>query len=392
MELRYNLTKQDFKRGLRLHEKRFKGPLTVVRKLEWLLFLAGAVFGGVMLFMLLFVRVMGDWEEDFGLVLALALTTLGITLAFLWVLSARRRAFHGTRLLAMEGGYFGSHTLALTKEGVAVTYGVSRRVEPYDAVTEVWEKKGYVLLYLKKGVWEVLPPCAFAGAEEKGAFLTALAEARQGRPPQTGGVPTLEPEPEAAFTLRYAWTPERLETALLRANLAFFRTRLFWRPSVVLAAVLSIPMLVWGILVLVGAFTGGAPVRASEVIRAAGLLLIGLGLGSIWLNFIPGFMAWAIRRQAKRDSFHKLLDGPITDVIGPFGVDSLRPGERERTLWSQVGGVKSDDWGLALFRRDRKLLIFPAAAFADRAEQERAADYARTQLAGSPGAGKGPEV
>ena len=128
------------------------------------------------------------------------------------------------------------------------------------------------------------------------------------------------------------------------------------------------------------------------MIRAAGLLLIGLGLGSIWLNFIPGFMAWAIRRQAKRDSFHKLLDGPITDGIGPFGVDSLRPGERERTLWSQVGGVKSDDWGLALFRRDRKLLIFPAAAFADRAEQERAADYARTQFAGSPGADKGPEV
>ena len=103
MELRYNLTKQDFKRGLRLHEKRFKGPLTVVRKLEWLLFLAGAVFGGVVLFMLLFVRVMGDWEEDFGRVLALALTTLGISLAFLWVLSARRRAFHGTRLLDMEG-------------------------------------------------------------------------------------------------------------------------------------------------------------------------------------------------------------------------------------------------------------------------------------------------
>ena len=393
MELRYNLTKQDFKRGLRLHEKRFKGPLTVVRKLEWLLFLAGAVFGGVVLFMLLFVRLMGDWEEDFGLVLALALTTLGISLAFLWVLSARRRAFHGTRLLDMEGGYFGPHTLTLTKEGMALTYGVSRRVEPYDAVTEVWEKKGYVLLYLKKEVWEVLPPCAFAGAEEKGAFLTALAEARQGRPPQTGEVPTLEPESEAAFTLRYAWTPEGLEAALLRANLAYCRTRLFWRPSVVLAAVLSIPMLAWGVLALVGAFTGGAPVRASEVIRAAGLLLIGLGLGSIWLNFIPGFMVRAIRRQKKRDGeLRRLLDGPITDVIGPFGVDSLRPGERERTLWSQVGGVKSDDWGLALFRRDRKLLIFPAAAFADRAEQERAADYARTQLAGSPGAGKGPEV
>ena len=42
MELRYNLTRQDVQRGLRLHEKRFKGPLTVVRKAEWLFFLAGA--------------------------------------------------------------------------------------------------------------------------------------------------------------------------------------------------------------------------------------------------------------------------------------------------------------------------------------------------------------
>lgn len=383
MELRYNLTKQDVQRGLRLHEKRFKGPLTVVRKAEWLFFLAGAVFGGIMLFMLLFLRAMGSWEEDFGSVLGLALVTLGVSLAFLWLLSARRRAFHGVRLLAMEGGFFGPRTLTLTGEGVAVTYGVSRRVEPYDAVTEVWEKKGYVLLYLKRGVWEVLPPCAFAGAEEKGSFLTALTEARQGRPPETGAAPTLELEPEtAAFTLRYAWTTEGLDAALLKANLAFLRTRLFWRPAVILMAVLSIPVLVLGILVLIRAITAGLPVRTGEVACGVGILLIGLSLGSIWLNFIPGFMAWAIRRQKEKGGeLRKLLDSPVTDAIGPFGVDSLRPGERERTLWSQIGGVKSDDWGLVLFRRDRKLLLFPASAFAGREEQERVAAYARAQIA-----------
>ena len=382
MELRYNLTKQDVQRGLRLHEKRFKGPLTVVRKAEWLFFLAGAVFGGIMLFMLLFLRAMGSWEEDFGSVLGLALVTLGVSLAFLWLLSARRRAFHGVRLLAMEGGFFGPRTLTLTGEGVAVTYGVSRRVEPYDAVTEVWEKKGYVLLYLKRGVWEVLPPCTFAGAEEKGSFLTALTEARQGRPPETGAAPTLEPEPETATYPPLCLDNEGLDAALLKANLAFLRTRLFWRPAVILMAVLSIPMLVLGILVLIRAITAGLPVRTGEVACGVGILLIGLSLGSIWLNFIPGFMAWAIRRQKEKGGeLRKLLDGPITDAIGPFGVDSLRPGERERTLWSQIGGVKSDDWGLAFFRRDRKLLLFPASAFAGREEQERVAAYARAQMA-----------
>ena len=47
MELRYNLTQQDFKRGLLLHEKRLKGPLTVIRKVEWFFFLAMALFSAV---------------------------------------------------------------------------------------------------------------------------------------------------------------------------------------------------------------------------------------------------------------------------------------------------------------------------------------------------------
>lgn len=381
MELRYNLTQQDFKRGILLHEKRLKKPLDVIRKVEWFFFLAMALFSAVMLVMLVVILTAGRWEEDFGTVLGLSVVTLVGSLAFLWVLSARRRAFHGVRLMAGEDGFFGPRTLTLTKDGVAETFGVGRRVESYDAISEVWEKKGYVLLYLKSGVWEVVPPCAFTGEGEREAFLSCLAEARQGRPPQTASAETAAPAAleEAVFTLHYAWTPETLMPALLRANLAFLRTRLFWRPAAVLAAVLSVPMLVSGVLTLIGTLTAVPPAQLSEIISAIGILVIGLGLCSIWLNFVPGFMAWAIRRQAKKDAFHKLLEGPITDTIGPGGVDSLRPGERERTLWSQIGGVKSDDWGLVLFRRDRKMLLFPTSAFADRDEQERAAEYARGQ-------------
>lgn len=381
MELRYNLTQQDFKRGILLHEKRLKKPLDVIRKVEWFFFLALALFGAVMLVMLTVILTAGRWEEDFGTVLGLSVVTLVGSLAFLWVLSARRRAFHGVRLMAGEDGFFGPRTLTLTKDGVAETFGVGRRVESYDAISEVWEKKGYVLLYLKSGVWEVVPPCAFTGEGERESFLIALAEARQGRPPQTANAETAVPAApeEAVFTLHYAWTPETLMPALLRANLAFLRTRLFWRPAAVLVAVLSVPMLVSGVLTLIGTLTAVPPAQLSEIISAIGILVIGLALCSIWLNFVPGFMAWAIRRQAKKDAFHKLLEGPITDTIGPGGVDSLRPGERERTLWSQIGGVKSDDWGLVLFRRDRKMLLFPASAFADRDEQERAAEYARGQ-------------
>ena len=381
MELRYNLTKQDFKRGLLLHEKRVKKPIDVIRKVEWFFFLALALFGGVVLVMLTVILAAGRWEEDFGTVLGLSVVTLAGSLAFLWVLSARRRAFHGARLLAMEGGFFGPRTLALTREGVAVTYGVNRRVESYDAIREVWSRKGCVLLYLKSEIWEVVPPCAFSGAEERSAFLAALAEARQGRPPQTVHTEAEVPTPEETlFTLHYAWTPETLRPVLLQANLAFLRTRLFWRPAAVLVAALSLPILVLGVLVLIGTLTAVPPAQLSEIVSAIGILVIGLALCSVWLNFIPGFMAWAIRRQEKKDAFHKLLEGPIIDSIGPGGVDSLRPGERERTLWSQIGGVKSAEWGLALFRQDRKMLLFPATAFADLAHQEQVANYARGQI------------
>lgn len=384
MELRYNLTKQDFKRGLLLHEKRVKKPIDVIRKVEWFFFLALALFGGVVLVMLTVILAAGRWEEDFGTVLGLSVVTLAGSLAFLWVLSARRRAFHGVRLMAGEGGFFGPRTLCLTREGVAVTFGVGRRVEPYAAIVEVWEKKGYVILYLKRGIWEVVPPCAFSGAEERAAFLTALAEARQGRPPQAAGEEAaLPPEPdeaEAAFTLRYAWTPETLRPVLLRANLAYLRTKLYWRPTVIAACVIAVPVLAVGVLILVGNLAGAEPVRAGDVAVTVAILVMGLALCSTWLNFLPPYMAWLIRRQEKKDAFRELLEGPITDIIGPFGVDSLRPGERERTLWSQIGGVKSAEWGLALFRQDRKMLLFPASAFADLAHQEQVANYARGQI------------
>lgn len=383
MELRYNLTQQDFKRGILLHEKRPKGPLAVIRKVEWFFFLAMALFSAVMLVMLTVTLAAGQWEDDFGTVLGLSVVTLVGSLCFLWVLSTRRRAFHGGRMLAGEDGFFGPRTLTLTKDGVAETFGVGRRVESYDALVEVWERKGYVLIYLKSGVWEVLPPCAFPGPEAQAAFLTALAEARQGRPPQTVGDETaLPPEPDeedAVFTLRYTWEPEGLRQALLRSNLAYLRTKLYWRPAMIAVAVLSVPMLVSGLLALASVLNALPAVNGAEVASAIGLLIIGLALCASWLSFVPGYMAWAIRRQDKKGAFDKLLEGSITDVIGPNGVDSLRPGERERTLWSQIGGVKSADWGLVLFRRDRKMLLFPAEAFADRSEQERVAEYARGQ-------------
>lgn len=384
MELKYNLTQQDFKRGILLHERRPKGVWPVLRKLEWFFFLGMALFGAAALFMLLVVLASGRWEEDFGSVLTLSIVTLVGSLIFLWLLSAQRRAFHGGRMLSGEEGFFGPRTMTLTRDGVVVTYGVARRVEPYDAVCEVWEKKGYVLLYLKRGIWEVLPPCAFSGAEERKDFLTTLAEARQGRPPQTddvGAAILAEPDgEEAAFTIHYTWTPETLTEALLRANLAYLRTRLYWRPVVIVAAALSVPVLVMGVVEVIEVLAAVPLPGVAEVLRAVGILLLGAALSLTWLSFLPGYMAWAIRRQEKKGEFSKLLAGPITDAIGPGGVDSLRPGERERTLWSQIGGVKSADWGLVLFRLDRKMLLFPAEAFADRTEQERAAEYARSQI------------
>lgn len=380
MELRYNLTPQDLRKGLALHEGRVRGGLTAVRKIERLFFLLMAGASVLVLAMGAVLLAAGAWEEDFTAVFGLTLATLLVSLLFLWLLSPRRRARAGAQMLAREESYLGPRTLSLTGKGVAASYGSNRRLEPYAAISQVWEKKGYCLLYVKEGVWEVLPPCAFTGPEQRTAFLAALARARAGQPPQSGEGVVLEGPvmADAAFVLRYTWEPEELHEALMMANKAYCRTRLYWRPATVLMAVLSIPALLVGILALVGALTSGA--EPAEVLMTVGILLFAAALCLVWINFLTPVLDWSIRRQEKKGAFRHLLGGQLTERIGPAGVDSAREGERERTLWSQIGAVRSEDWGLALFRHDRKMLLFPPWAFSSRDEQEQAAAYAREQI------------
>ena len=380
MELRYNLTPQDLRKGLALHEGRVRGGLTAVRKIERLFFLLMAGASVLVLAMGAVLLAAGAWEEDFTAVFGLTLATLLVSLLFLWILSPRRRARAGAQMLAREESYLGPRTLSLTGKGVAASYGSNQRLEPYAAISQVWEKKGYCLLYVKEGVWEVLPPCAFTGPEQRAAFLAALARARAGQPPQSGEGVVLEGPvmADAAFVLRYTWEPEELHEALMMANKAYCRTRLYWRPATVLMAVLSIPALLVGILALVGALTSGA--EPAEVLMTVGILLFAAALCLVWINFLTPVLDWSIRRQEKKGAFRHLLGGQLTERIGPAGVDSAREGERERTLWSQIGAVRSEDWGLALFRHDRKMLLFPPWAFSSRDEQEQAAAYAREQI------------
>ena len=380
MELRYNLTPQDLRKGLALHEGRVRGGLTAVRTIERLFFLLMTGASVLILAMGLVLLAAGAWEEDFTAVFAFTLATLLVSLLFLWLLSPRRRARAGAQMLAREESYLGPRSLSLTEKGVAVSYGSNRRLEPYAAISQVWEKKGYCLLYVKEGVWEVLPPCAFTGPEQRTAFLAALARARAGQPPQSGEGVVLEGPvmADAAFVLRYTWEPEELHDALLMANKAYCRTRLYWRPATVLMALLSIPVLLVGILALIGVLTSGA--EPAEVLMTVGILLLGVALCLVWINFLPPVLDWSIRRQEKKGAFRHLLGGQLTERIGPAGVDSAREGERERTLWSQIGAVRSEEWGLALFRHDRKMLLFPPWAFSSRDEQEQAAAYAREQI------------
>lgn len=163
MELSYNLTPQDLKRGLFLHERRPKGVLAVVRKAERLFFLLAALAGGCLTAMLLFLLARGAWEEDFSAVLSVSGTTLVVSLLFLALLSPRRQAARGFRMLGQVPDYLGPRTLALEPGGVAAVYGPNRRVEPYAALQEVWERRGFVLLYLKGGLWEVVPPLCLPG-------------------------------------------------------------------------------------------------------------------------------------------------------------------------------------------------------------------------------------
>ena len=379
MELFYDLTSQDLKRGLALHEGRPKGALAVIRKVERLFFLLMALAGGCMTAMQLFLLAAGAWEEAFGPVLAVTAFTLAVSLLFLWLTSPRRRAGQGLRLLCQDPDCLGPRAMALTARGVVAVRGTGRRVEPYDRICEVWERRGFVLLYLRSGLWEVVPPCAFWDEVHRRAFLEALASARAGRPPEGGAVPP-EPEEEAApaaFTLSYTWEPGELRETLLQANLAYVRSRFYWRPVVVLGALLSLPTVGVGAWSLARSIAAG---DGPEAVTGAAALAIGLALCLFWAGTLPPMLRWAIRRQERRDGLRHLLGGPLTEEIGPDGVVSRREGERERTPWGLVAEVRSADWGLALLRRDHKLLVFPARAFGSREAQERAADYARAHI------------
>ena len=294
MELSYNLTPQDLKRGLFLHERRPKGVLAVVRKAERLFFLLAALAGGCLTAMLLFLLARGAWEEDFSAVLSVSGTTLVVSLLFLALLSPRRRAAR--------------------------------------------------------------PP--------EDAPISREPEA------QAEGAP-------AVFTLSYAWEAEELRETLLQANLAYVRSRFYWRPVVILGAILSLPATGAGVWALAAAIPSG---DVSEIVTAAAALVIGLALCLFWAGTLPPMVRWAIRRQEKKDVLRHLLAGPVLEQIGPDGVESFQEGERERTPWSLVVGVRSADWGLALIRRDHKLLVFPARAFGSREEQDQAAAYARERI------------
>ena len=76
MELRYNLTRDDYLRGFSLHEGRLKGPLSVLRLAARLLFLLPTGVGALGLLMLGVVCVWGEWEEGFTRVLGLLLVLL----------------------------------------------------------------------------------------------------------------------------------------------------------------------------------------------------------------------------------------------------------------------------------------------------------------------------
>ena len=84
MELRYNLTQQDFERGLRLHERRLKGPLTVIRKAEQISFALVAWFSATVLVALPMLLSSGYWEEEYGALTVFLLRRSGSTDVLCW--------------------------------------------------------------------------------------------------------------------------------------------------------------------------------------------------------------------------------------------------------------------------------------------------------------------
>lgn len=130
MELRYNLTRDDYLRGLSLHEGRLKGPLSVLRLAARLLFLLPTGVGALGLLMLGVVCVWGEWEEGFTRVLGLLLVLLIVGALEVALLSPQWRAGRRLRVNRPDAAFFGPRAVTLTAEGVAARYGENRLVLP----------------------------------------------------------------------------------------------------------------------------------------------------------------------------------------------------------------------------------------------------------------------
>ena len=383
MELRYNLTRDDYLRGLSLHEGRLKGPLSVLRLAARLLFLLPTGVGALGLLMLGVVRVGGEWEEAFTWVLGPLLAMLLLSALEVYLLSPRRRAGRRLRVNRPDAAFFGPHVVTLTAEGVTVRYGDNRLVLPWGQLTEIWTKKGFCLLYTKSGPWEVLPPCAFEHGAQREAFAAALHGAMSGDVPQEREEPgggEAERLPQAEITLEYTWETAELCRVLTQANLRYVHTRLFWTPVRIVMSVLGPVVLLTGILTGIGVGTSIPREGAAEWLYALGIVLLGLALCVPLLMLLPPVLRFLVSRQERKGALRSMLDGPQRELWWSGGMVSLHGGERETARWDQVAAVCSEEEGLFLFRRDNKLHVFPAKAFPDRAAQEAAAEYARSHM------------
>lgn len=383
MELRYNLTRDDYLRGLSLHEGRLKGPLSVLRLAARLLFLLPTGVGALGLLMLGVVRVWGEWEEAFTWVLGPLLAMLLLSALEVYLLSPRRRAGRRLRVNRPDAAFFGPHVVTLTAEGVTVRYGDNRLVLPWGQLTEIWTKKGFCLLYTKSGPWEVLPPCAFEHGAQREAFAAALHGAMSGDVPQEREEPgggEAERLPQAEITLEYTWETAELCRVLTQANLRYVHTRLFWTPVRIVMSVLGPVVLLTGILTGIGVGTSIPREGTAEWLYALGIVLIGLGLCVPLLMLLPPVLRFLVSRQERKGALRSMLDGPQRELWWSGGMVSLHGGERETARWDQVAAVCSEEEGLFLFRRDNKLHVFPAKAFPDWAAQEAAAEYARSHM------------
>ena len=302
MELRYNLTRDDYLRGLSLHEGRLKGPLSVLRLAARLLFLLPTGVGALGLLMLGVVCVWGEWEEGFTRVLGLLLVLLIVGALEVALLSPQWRAGRRLRVNRPDAAFFGPHAVTLTAEGVAARYGENRLVLPWGQLTEVWTKKGFCLLYTKSGPWEVLPPCAFEHEAQRKAFTAALHGAVSGDVPWEADEQDVEAAdrlPQAEITLEYTWEAPELCRVLTLANLRYAHTRLFWTPARIVMSVFGPFVLLTGILTGISVGTSIPREGTAEWLYALGIVLIGLGLCVPLLMLLPPVLRFLVSRQER---------------------------------------------------------------------------------------------